>query len=127
MNTQIYKLSRYTLAAIFFYHGLVPKLLFKHEQEVLMNDTMMPFVPEQTALLVSGGMEIVLAVLFVVLYRNLWLNYIAIFFLVSVTLGIGVMLPQLLTYAFNPFSLNLAVVALALINIWSMERLPTEK
>ena len=117
MNSKIYAISRWSLAAIFFYHGLVPKLLFKHEQEVLMNGTMLPFVPEQTALLVSGWMEVALAISFLVLYRNLWLNYAAIFFLISVTIGIGVMLPELMAYAFNPFSLNLAVVALAWINI----------
>lgn len=114
---KIYAISRWSIAIIFLYHGVVPKLVFKHEQEVLMNDTMMPFVPEATALAVSGWMEVGLAAAFIILYRHIWLNYVAIFFLVSVTLAILVKLPTLMTYAFNPFSLNLAVVALALINI----------
>lgn len=117
MMNRIYILSRCALAVIFFYHGLIPKLLLQHEQEVLMNDTLMPFVPEQTALMVSGWMEIALAICFLVFYRNLWLNYVAIFFLVSVTAAIAVQLPELMAYAFNPFSLNLAVVVLAIINI----------
>ncbi|MBZ0166561.1 MAG: DoxX-like family protein [Candidatus Omnitrophica bacterium] len=122
MMNRIYILSRCALAVIFFYHGLIPKLLLQHEQEVLMNDALMPFVPEQTSLVVSGWMEIVLAICFLVFFRNLWLNYVAIFFLVSVTVAIAVQLPELMAYAFNPFSLNLAVVVLAVINIMAARR-----
>ncbi len=118
---RIYDISRWTLAAIFFYHGLVPKLLFKHPQEVLMNSTMMPAVPEATALLVSGWMEVILAVLFIVLYRNILLNFVAIGFLVMVSIAILIFLPELYTYAFNPFSLNLSVIILSIINLMTRD------
>jgi hypothetical protein len=118
---KIYFISRYSLVAIFFYHGLVPKLLFKNHQEVLMNNTMMPFVAENTALLVSGWMEIFLAILLLIFFKNLLLNYIAMTFVFLVSIAILIFLPILYTNAFNPFSLNLAVIALAMINISSHE------
>lgn len=114
---KIYDISRFSLAAIFLYHGVVPKLWFKSSQEVLMNSTMMPAVPEQTALLVSGVLEVILALLFIVLYNNQILNYLAIAFIAGVSVGILIYLPHLYTLAFNPFSLNLSVIVLAVINI----------
>lgn len=119
MNSKIYAISRLSLALIFFYHGLVPKLMFGNEQEILMNLVMMPFVPERVALISSGVVEVILGVLFIVLYRNLILNYVVMLFAVSVSVAILIFLPELYQNAFNPFSINLSVVALGWINILS--------
>lgn len=110
-------ISRYSLALIFFYHGLVPKLLFKSEQEVLMNNTFMPFMEKDFALISSGIAEVLYAFLLVIFASNKKLLYPAMAFSTLATIAIIIQLPQLMTHAFNPFSINLAVFSLALINL----------
>ncbi len=115
----IYRLSRWVLALIFVYHGLVPKILFRNAQEIEMNTAFAPAVEETFALISSGVAELLLAVLLVWLYRWQILNYAIIAFGCLATLAIVISLPHLLANAFNPFSTNLALVALAGINCLS--------
>ncbi|MDD7983426.1 DoxX-like family protein [Lentisphaera marina] len=115
------KISRYSLAAIFFYHGLVPKLLFKSEQEVLMNNAFLPFMEKDFALTSSGIAEIIYALALVIFSTNKKLLYPAMAFSILATLAIIIQLPQLMTHAFNPFSINLAVFSLALIDLKSLD------
>jgi hypothetical protein len=115
------KISRYSLAAIFFYHGLVPKLLFKSEQEVLMNNAFLPFMEKDFALISSGIAEIIYALALVIFATNKKLLYPAMAFSILATIAIIIQLPQLMTHAFNPFSINLAVFSLALINLKSLD------
>ena len=119
----IYAISRISIAAIFLYHGLVPKILFANNQEVMMNDALMPFVPERVALISSGIAEVVYAVLLLVFYRSKWLLYPAIVFATLVTPALLLVLPGLFENAFNPFSINLAVVTLCIINMKTREGL----
>ena len=110
-------LPRITLAIIFLYHGLVPKLLFKSEQEVLMNDTFMPFIEKNTALIGSGIAEIIYAVLILILWRSKTIFYPALLFSAAVTVALIIKLPELFIHAFNPFTLNLSVFILAVLAI----------
>lgn len=121
---KIYLVSRLGLAGIWLYHGLVPKLLFGASQEVEMNTVFMPFVGEKAALISSGIAEVVFAILLLAFYRVRWFNYVTIAFGSVASLAILVALPHLYTEAFNPFSTNLAIVLLAVINLMSAESLP---
>lgn len=114
---RVYLLSRLALAVIFFYHGLVPKLLFRSPQEIEMNSTFTPWVEESFALISSGVAEILISVLLLVCYRARFFNYAILFFGTAATLAIALMLPHLLTDAFNPFSTNVAIVGFAIINL----------
>ena len=104
---------------IFFYHGLVPKILFGNAQEIMMNEAFMPFVAEKVALYASGVLEILYAILLLVFYRNKWLVVPAMVFPVVATVAIFFALPALFENAFNPFSTNLSVLVLAVINFKS--------
>ena len=110
------KISRYSLAAIFFYHGLVPKVLFKSDQEVLMNEAFLPFLEKDFALISSGIAEIIYALCLVFFAKNKYLLLPAMAFSVLATIAIFFKLPELMTHAFNPFSINLAVFSFGLIN-----------
>jgi len=114
---KIYLLTRCTLAAIFFYHGLVPKIIFGDPTEVKMNERLMPMVNENFALIGSGVLEVVFAILILVFYRVKLFNYAIIGFGIVATLTILFALPQIFTHAFNPFSTNLSIVILATINL----------
>ncbi len=118
---RIYRLSRFGLAAIWFYHGLVPKLLFGSAQEVEMNSVLLPFVGERMALVTSGIAEVVFAVVLLVFFRARWPCYVTILFGTLASVAILIALPHLYTEAFNPFSINLSIILLAIINLMSAE------
>ena len=117
MKLSIYKISRYSIAAIWFWHGLVPKLLFASSQEVEMNEKLMPFLSERMALLGSGIAEVILGILYVTFYRERRFNYISIAFPTIATFTLIFTHSHFFTLAFNPFSINLALAVLAWINI----------
>ena len=112
-----YILSRISLALIFFYHGLVPKLLFASSQEIEMNEKLLPFMSERAALLSSGYGEVIYALCLVIFIRSKLLLIPAIAFASLATIALLVALPHMFTHAFNPFSINLAVISLAAINL----------
>ena len=101
-------ISRLTLAVIWLYHGIVPKLIFRSEQEVLMNSVFMPFLEQEVALISTGILEIIYGILLLVCMNSKRLLYPAIGFSMVSTLAIFIELPELFTHAFNPFSINLA-------------------
>ena len=117
-----YFITRISVAIIFLYHGLVPKLLYKNSQEILMNNTLMPFVAEAPALLFSGIAEVLYAIALVVFYRSRALMYPTMVFSVLVTIALIFSLPGLFQNAFNPFTINLSIFVLALINTLESKR-----
>lgn len=118
---KIYLVSRLGLAAIWFYHGLVPKLIFGAPQEVEMNSVFLPFIGKETALITSGIAEVLFAIALLVFYRVRWFNAVIIAFGTVASLAIVVALPHMYIEAFNPFSTNLSIVLLAVINWMSAE------
>ena len=115
--TKSYHISRITLAMIWLYHGLVPKLLFASRQEIEMNEKLLPFLTEKQALWGSGIAEVLLALAYIIFYRSKWLNFPMITFATLATLSLIFTHSHFFTLAFNPFSINLAVVSLAWINV----------
>ena len=117
--SQINFLARTTLAFIFFYHGLIPKILFPSEIEVmLVNQHNLPM----DALLFSqmaGILEMVLACLIMIMRFSIWPVYIAMFLLVFLLIDVAIMMPELLVEAFNPVSINTAALMLGMIVVIS--------
>ena len=116
---KIYILSRTTVAIIFIYHGLVPKLIFENSHEILMNNALVPFLPEKSALFISGIAEIIYGIFILVFFASKQLMYPAIIFSVLATLILLFVLPNLFQNAFNPFSINLSLLVLCVINVMS--------
>jgi len=121
-HAMIYFITRISVSIIFLYHGLVPKLIFKSPQEVLMNDVLMPFVSKEGALLYTGIAEVVYSIALLVFYRSKLLMYPTMVFAVVGTLLLSVTLPDLFKDAFNPFSINLSIFTLALLNVLSQRK-----
>jgi uncharacterized membrane protein YphA (DoxX/SURF4 family) len=114
-----YIISRITLALIWLYHGLVPKLIMASEQEVILNEAFLPFLSKQAALVSTGIIEVVYSLALLVLFRNRWLLLPSLVFSSVITVVLLIRFPELFGNAFDPFSINLAVFALALINWFS--------
>ena len=119
---KVYILSRITIAIIFIYHGLVPKIIFANAHEILMNNALIPFLSEKFTLYISGIVEIVYGVVILVFFASKQLIYPAIVFLILSTLMLLAVLPNLFQNAFNPFSINLSLLVLCVINIISQTK-----
>ncbi|MCF6300320.1 MAG: DoxX-like family protein [Proteobacteria bacterium] len=132
MSTEFYirKLSkinffaRMALAFVFFYHGLIPKILFPSELELML--VKLHHLPIDALLFsqAAGVLEIMFASLIVIMRHTLWPVYTAIFVLFFLLLDVAMVMPELLVEAFNPVSINTASLTLCWIIVIS--QLPKE-
>jgi hypothetical protein len=109
-------LARLALAAVFIWHGLVPKILWLSPDEVAMIAAHgLPdhplFAPPLIAA-VGGAAEVLLGVALLVMWRQRWPLLLAGAVLLALLLDVVLLSPHLLIQAFNPLSTNLAALAL---------------
>ena len=114
----VYSVSRGILAFIWFYHGLVPKLLFhdKIELELLSRVVTSPPTVRQLTNL-AGVVEILFAFVLVLGWRQKWPLWVTFFLMLVGIPIVAASAPSYLTAAFNPLTLNLSVAGFALIAI----------
>jgi DoxX-like family len=118
--------ARLAVAGVFLWHGLVPKLLFRHPDEaVMLTDSGVDAITAQLGVTTAGIGEIVLAVLLVVLWRSRILLGIVIALMAAAVVLVGWFSPRFLTSAFNPVTLNGCVIALSVIALLSSRDLPS--
>lgn len=118
--------ARVGLAAIFAYHGLVPKLLGPDPGEVaLMDAAGVPGPLIGPAIAALGVAEIVFALILVLTWHRAWPAYVVIAFALVATVVVALTVPPVLGAAFNPVTLNLALAALALIDRLTLDGIPS--
>ncbi|MBI3855553.1 MAG: DoxX-like family protein [Planctomycetes bacterium] len=113
---RIHAVARVTVALIWFYHGLVPKLLLHHPDELALL-TAGGLAPETAASVVvaTGWAEILFAVLLLATWRLRWFMLANVPLMGMATVVVALNAPRYLGAAFNPVSLNAAVIALSAI------------
>ncbi|HET7231302.1 MAG TPA: DoxX-like family protein [Longimicrobium sp.] len=105
-----------TLAFVFLWHGLVPKLLFRHPDELeLMRDAGLSASGAETAVMVIGVAEVAYALVLLLAWRVRALLLVATAAMVVITPGIVFGSPRFVPAAFNPVTLNLCVAVLGVI------------
>ena len=127
-RTLISSLARLTIAFIWFYHGLVPKLLYRSPDELGMLS--LAGIPASSVLsltLLAGWLEICFALLFLVFWKARWPLWLTMIAMVAATLGVGITSPAYLHKAFDPLTFNLAVAVLAVCGLLAARDLPTAK
>ena len=113
------KLARFSLAFIFIYQGLVPKLIFLDKTELYINQQHLELLPAQNLIdavlmaQLAGIGEIILGLLLIIFHQKNWPVWFSLGFLSFLLLDIIVLAPELLTGAFNPLSTNIAAILLA--------------
>jgi len=112
--------SRIGIAFVFFYHGLVPKILMLSSGEIAMIEAHELAVSSNIVAIVGGVLEIVLAALLLVFYRHKWSIYIAAVALLVLLIDVTIFSPQFLWQAFNPVTLNVSVLCLCVVNLLSL-------
>lgn len=107
----LHALSRSTVAFIWIWHGLVPKLVFHHidEQTMLaqagLPDHFLPWI---------GAAEIIFGVFVFATWNRRSVFLLNILLMVTATIVVAIHSPAYLVAAFNPVTLNLAVIALSI-------------
>jgi hypothetical protein len=121
-----YALSRVSIAFIWFYHGLVPKLINRNQDELkMLSDAGIATPKLLGALSLLGFIEICLALIFIIFWKARWPLWFTLAAMLLATLGVAITSPGYLTGAFNPLTLNLAVATLAVVGLLTGTSLPT--
>jgi hypothetical protein len=122
----LHGITRVSLAGIFLYEGLVPKLLGANGDEVAMLRSIgVPSDDVPLALAVFGLAEVGLAAALLLLWHRRLPALLCLAFAVATTLGVALTSPSYLGGAFNPLTLNVAVGALAAIDLLTLDDLTT--
>ena len=119
-------LARGALAAVFFYHGLVPKLIVRHPDETAMlRDGGVPMGTIPAATAGFGVAEIVFAVVLLAAWTRRWPAVACVGLMLAATAGVAWSSPRYLGAAFNPVTLNGCVIVLALIDLLHLDDAPS--
>lgn len=113
-----YAVCRGTIAFIWFYHGLIPKLLYPHEDElaISMAAGASPAGALQLAT-IGGAFEIAMSVVVLIFWRQRWPMVLTLIAMIGLLVLVALVYPMLLGAAFNPVSTNVAVGALAIVGL----------
>lgn len=128
LRTSLHALARLTLALLWIYQGLVPKLLFRDTGEltILQHAHLFPGF-EGTALRCVGAGEILLGLALLLFWRTRALLSFNIVLMIALAIGVLFSQPALFIAPFNPATLNLSMIALALVGLWCDRDLPTAR
>ncbi len=115
MATSLVKVNhigRYGLAFVFFYHGLIPKILWPSQVETSLVMAHNFGVSATIISSAAGAIEILLALTIVFYIKSLIPVYIAALMLIVLLFDVYLVMPELLTEAFNPVSTNISALVL---------------
>lgn len=111
--SQLSKFINLSLAFLWGYQGLIPKILFINPDEITIWQTFgLSYTQAQLAGQVSGVLECVFALLFL-FNSSKYLHYLSIFSLVFLFALVAFLIPDSLIRAFNPVVMNLAMISLS--------------
>jgi hypothetical protein len=108
-------LSRLTLAAIWFYQGLVPKLLVRESGELVIAAAVVGQRLAAPLITASGVAEMVMAIALAVFGRSRALLYASSLIVAGLTLRAIVASPAIATSAFNAVTLTVSMIILGVI------------
>lgn len=125
LNAQIsVLLVNLTLGIIWIYQGLIPKILYTDTGEIeILRQSGLFNGNEENILTIIGIGEIAFGVALIFIHRNV-LQYLNILGLCLLTVGAIFSDLMIFTLPFNPFSLNMSMIALSIIAILNFRLLP---
>jgi len=112
----VHRVARVTLAVVYLWHGLVPKLLFRHPDELaLLRDAGMSARAAARTVETVGVAEVGFALLLLVAWRVRALFLLSTAAMLAITPVIMVYSPRFIPAAFTPVTFNLCVAALGVV------------
>ena len=127
-QTLIHVLARLALAAVFAYQGIVPKLLVRHGDEIAMMEAAgVSTTQAATAVAALGFAELAAAVALLAAWSRPWPVWLCLIAMPIATIVVALSSPAFFDAAFNPFSLNVSVAALAAVDLLVMAGVPSAR
>jgi hypothetical protein len=122
----VHAVSRLSLAAIFVYQGLVPKLLYRDASEIMLLGAAGVLPGVLNGVLVALGVaELALAAALAIGWTRRWPALLVAASMPLAAAVVALTAPGGFAAAFNPFSLSLAVAALAAIDLVVLDGVPS--
>lgn len=112
-----YALSRSAIVLIWIYHGLVPKIIFKHSSEMELVAKGPLVVNETTTILLAGLAEVLLGICVLVFWKSSWPIVVSLAAFTLLLIGSIVVSPELAIQAFNPITLTISAIVFCLIQL----------
>lgn len=121
----IHGVARSAVAFVWLYQGAIPKLLYRHADELAMVER--GGISAASAPLVVqwiGVIEVLFGFAVLVSFPRRWPLVVTMVLMLAATIGVAVTAPLFLTAAFNPVSLNVLMLALAFVGVLTSRDLP---
>jgi uncharacterized membrane protein YphA (DoxX/SURF4 family) len=119
----LYSLS---IAFVWIYHGLVPKLIYRNADEIrMLHESGFANSYILKALSILGIVEICIGLSILIFWKSRRVLWGTILLMVLATLGVAANSPHYLAGAFNPITLNFSVAALSGISLITGINIPT--
>lgn len=124
----VHAVARLTAAFVWLYHGLVPKLLLHHPDELrqFLDSGLAPD-SAYTMVSIAGWAEIAIAIVMLAFWRSRWPFVLTAVLMILALAGVASSSPVFLVAAFNPVTLNGLMTAIALIGCLSVADLPSAR
>lgn len=117
-----YSICRVSVAFAWLYHGIVPKLLGPHADELAMVMALGLSHEYAVRVATAGGIaEVFLGLIVLVLWHHRWPLVVTAISMLGLLAYTAVLVPGLLAGAFNPVTTNLSVLALAIVALKQYE------
>lgn len=113
-----YTVCRVTIAFVWLYQGLAPKLLHLHEDELAMSMAAGFSHSEAVNVAAVGGvLEVGMAGVVLIFWRHRWPLLLTATAMLGLLCFVTLVQPVLLVAAFNPITTNIAVLALSMVGL----------
>ena len=122
----VHCVARASLGTVFAYHGLVPKLLARNANEIgMLERAGFSAGFSFAATMAFGVMELVFSVWLLFAWRSRLPLILCIAFMCAATIGLAATFPRVFLEPFNPFTLNLLVACMAVVDLVALPFLPS--
>lgn len=112
-----YHLSRFAIAFIWLYHGLIPKLIFQHPTELELINQGPLLMSAETTLMLAGIAEVLIGICVVIFWRQSWPVYFSLAGFIGLLIASVAIAPGHAVHAFNPITLTVSAILFCLIQI----------
>jgi len=107
---------------IWIYHGLVPKILFRHVSELELVAKGPIVVDAETTILIAGVAEVLIGLLVLIFWKQGWPIVISLVGFSVLLLGAIALSPEIAIQAFNPVTLSMSAIMFCLIQFQEMKK-----
>lgn len=120
--------ARLTVALVWLYQGVVPKLIAHHHDELrMLYDAGISRAAGRSLLTAFGWAELLLGLTLIVFWHARWPLWLTLVLMPIAAIGVIFATPSFVIAPFNPMTLNLCVFALAVIALLEDHDLPSAR